>query len=453
MFGKIYLKLYFWFLLVFVLTIAVVSLLLHGFYAERIHTELEGQLESHARFLLSEYARACSSPRDSAEQCRDFLRRLKTIRPIRFWIVNRSGEVVLSNGPHSPPLLNQRDLERVRSGESVMSMRRPFPPHAIVPILDDNGQVNEMVIVERNVFRDRRFPRFPALASLLIAGITIAILILPLSKRLTKPVRELHRLGQEWAEGHLEKRAVISGKDEISDLGKTFNTMAENLQKILEQRKESLAWISHELKSPLARMKIALEILSEKYPEHTETEKLIHGLNLEIEESEKLIEQLLVLSRAEMNALSSMEPLNLRLVLEKASEQIRPLAEHRGVTLELIGEGKVRGDFLNLQKALENIIENATKFSDPGTTVSLSLQQTGGKIIFTCRDHGSGIEPDEIEMIFKPFYRGKTTKVKQGSGLGLFIAKRIVEMHQGSIHAEQNQPKGTIIVIELPAAL
>jgi|GEM_PF-1621515 len=449
MLGKIYLRLYFWFLLVFILTILLVSTLVHGFYIERVRDALEGQFESQAKFLLTDYQNACGDPaKRESKACREFLERIRRIRPLHFWILDRSGKVLLSNDRYGALPIAPGDLARAATGERVMSRRRRAPGYAIVPLQSDSGSVEQFAVVQRG-FPGERFPRFPLVASSIIAMITIAVLILPLSKRLTKPVRELHQLGREWAEGHLEKRASVSGKDEISELAQTFNNMAEKLQKMLQQRKEFLASISHELKSPLTRMRIALELLSEKTGQ-ADSEKLIQSIQNEIAESEKLIEQLLILSRIEMNIPVPHEPLQLEDVVGRAFAQTKALADHQDVLFKLTGTAAARGDSIQLEKALVNILENAIKFSQAGQLIEVELSRREGNAVLACKDQGPGVQPGEGERLFDAFYRGTASSGKSGSGLGLFIAKRIVEMHSGTIHAEQNQPQGTVIIITLP---
>ncbi len=448
MVGKIYRKLYFWFLLVFILTIAVVSIMIHGFYTERVRDELQGQLQSHARFLLAEYEEACQV-RES-RSCSDFLQRLRRISPLRFWVMENSGRVLFTNQKSVMPFLKREDLARAQTGETVISMRRRASPYVIIPLKKADGSISQLAVIERGFITGRRFPRFPVFASLIIVLITIAILIFPLSMRLTKPVSELHRLGQDWAEGRLEKRARVRGKDEISDLAATFNTMAENLQRMLEQRKEFLASISHELKSPLARMRIALELLREKTRGEPETENLLNHIQQEITESEKLIEQLLILSKIEMNPPLTREPVPLEQVSERAIKQVEPLARHAEVQITTSGTASITGDFYQLERAIINVLENALKFSNPGEEVRIEIMRSDEFVIWKCVDHGSGIDVHETDKIFQPFFRGRGATGKEGSGLGLFIAKRIVEMHGGSIRAEKSDPKGITIVLQFP---
>jgi signal transduction histidine kinase len=228
--------------------------------------------------------------------------------------------------------------------------------------------------------------------------------------------------------------------------------MAENLQKTLEQRKEFLALISHELKSPLARMRIALELIAEKNENKPETIEIIDGIKNEIGESEKLIEQLLVVSHVEMALPSSIsEQFDIAEVAEKAKHQVLPLAQISGHSIDVKNESvpEIQGDPLQIQRALVNVIENAIKFSPSGSTIVLNIEPADKGVLVSVLDQGVGIPVGDREKIFQPFYRGNP-QTKEGSGLGLYIARKIIELHSGTITATSNEPTGTIIKIYLP---
>jgi signal transduction histidine kinase len=316
------------------------------------------------------------------------------------------------------------------------------------------GPTREILVLQRTRPALRHFPRFPFFFTLIVASGSIAVLVLPLSLRLTRSLRQLHGLAQEWAEGRLEKRANLKGNDEITQLAGVFNTMAENLQKMLGQRKEFLAFISHELKSPLARMKVALELLSEKSEEGTETKRLVGTIQGEITESERLIDQLLLLSKIEMSPPFQLsDSIEFTSVLRKAFDQVTPLAESSGILIRNQSDfdaARIRGDALLLQRAFLNVLENAVKFSPSGSTVEIRSSRLEGKILIQIVDRGPGIKTEDLGRIFEPFYRGAAAEQKEGSGLGLFLARRIIEMHGGSIAAASNQPSGTVVSIELP---
>jgi len=288
---------------------------------------------------------------------------------------------------------------------------------------------------------------------LTLAALVLAVLVLPLSLRITRPVRELHNLAQEWSEGKLEKRAKISGNDEIAGLATVFNGMAENLERMLRQRKEFLALISHELKSPLARIKIAVEMLREKASSHDGV--LLEGIDKEINMSEELIDHLLALSRIEMQVPETRaHEIDVAAVLDSAIQNSRPLAVVEKIAIRMDSSStqgvKIMGDALQLEHAFSNILENAIKFSAAGSSVETGVQRDTGFVRIRFLDQGIGMDPAEYQKVFEPFYRGARSSGAQGSGLGLFLARRVVELHGGKITAGPNSPKGTQILVELP---
>ncbi len=447
MFGKLYLRLYFWFLLVFFITLLTVWLITSHFYGNSIHDEIENHLTSQARFLLTEYQNACGDSSRLGE-CRRFFGRISRTPFLRLWILDPEGKVRMTQQRSQPPL-NRDQIQRAAAGETLILLHG-MPPTVVLPVKDSDGKVAELLVMGRPLLGGRRLSRFPLIAVLAMIGLMIALLVLPLSRRLTRPLRALHLLGEEWAEGRLEKRATVTGNDEISALSRVFNTMAENLQKMLQQRKEFLALISHELKSPLTRMKIAAELISEQEPSAV---KLVNDIKTDIEASEALVEQLLCLSRIEMGLPSAIkETVDLNQVIQRSIARVEPVARASGISIRYSGEShSINGDSAELQRAIVNVLENAVKFSAPQNEVELEMRRQDSVVRIVCKDHGPGIESEEQQKIFEPFYRGKRTDGKDGSGLGLFIARRIAEMHGGKIWAEPNQPSGTILTLELPA--
>jgi signal transduction histidine kinase len=455
-FGKIYPKLYFSFVGIFIVTLFIVLFLTARFYGSRIHHEFnEGSL-THARFLLNEYREACggSIPGTSGiEDCERFLNRIDTLHHVRFWILEPGGKVLLSH-EKSPPEFSDSEIKRAAAGEEIAGFSRRSGQRIILPVRDNRGTVRELFVLRGQLLRHREFPRFPLILSLAISGLVIALLVVPLSLRITRPIRHLHHVGQQWAEGHLDHRTKLKGKDEISELGQVFNMMASNLQKMLDEKKEFLAFISHELKSPLARIKLSLDLLSQT-SDLEEKSRIEEGMHRDIIESEKLIDQLLTLSRLEMSLPATrLECVDLGSVVQKVVQQLHPVSFASNIKVRTFaGEGGplvVEGDADQLQRALANVVENAVKFSGPGEEIQIHLSAVNQHVRLQVADEGIGVDPAEAGKIFEPFYRGRLNVDQQGNGLGLFIARRIIELHGGRIEARANQPKGTIISIELP---
>ena len=457
MLNSIYHKLYFSFLGIFAVTVIIVLALSSHFYGTRMRAGMEDAYLSQARFFRAQYVDACGSAGtvpSSVEECEDFLDRVTKTNQVHFWVLDTNGNVVASS-EKQPPGISAGETERAIAGEEVSIFEMHGTPRAILPIVDPSGKVRELLVVERSFWRmgHRGPPRFPFVFSLLIAGVVAALLVLPLSLRITRPVRELHRMGQEWAEGRLERRANVSGKDEISQLAGVFNGMADNLQKMIQQRKEFLALISHEMKSPLTRLRLSLELLSERSSGDRDVATLVKGMQEDIDDSENLIEQLLVISRLEMVAVNR-APVDLNEVLRQVVQQLEPVAHAVGVRVVLQDEtpgpgAPVLADAEQLRRAFSNVLDNAIKFSPQGGEVRVRLSRPEGIHRVEIADGGAGIDPGELEQVFEPFYRGRSREQKRGSGLGLFIARRIIQSAGGSIHARLNQPSGTVITIAL----
>ncbi len=452
MFGRIYLKLYLSFLLIFLVTLIIVLLLSAHHYSRNIRTELEDIFSSHARFLAEQYQRDCGSANSiSSQSCHDFFKNLEKLEGLRLWVINPQGEILLTQEQRELAI-DADEISRAEKNDGIIMprFRRPARLIAEVPNLSDSER--RYLVLEPSFRGRRHFPRFPLAYSLIIVGAVTALLVLPLSLRITRPVTQLHQLAQEWAEGRLDRRAQIRGKDEIAQLGSVFNIMAENLQKTLQQRKEFLALISHELKSPLARMRIALELLSEKNENKPEVMEIIEGIKSEISESEQLIEQLLVLSRIEMALPSTIrEPFDVNAVAKHAVEQVLPMAQVALVKIQVVTNPvpPVHGEASQIQRAIANVLENAVKFSPPEGTIIVQVQSAGKSVEISVADSGPGIAAEEREKVFEPFYRGRQPEQKEGAGLGLFIARRIIELHNGTIRALPNEPTGTILQITL----
>lgn len=456
MFGKIYRKLYFSFVGIFILTLLIVLFITARFYGSRMHNEISENSLTHARFLLNEYREACGSTisgNSGIEECERFLNRVDGLRNVHFWILDEKGKVLLSHEKFLPRY-SETEIRRAAAGEEVTAFSRRSGHRIILPIKDGQGSVRELFALEGSLLRHREFPRFPLILSLVLSGLVIALLVLPLSLRITRPIRELHRVGQQWAEGHLDHRTKLKGKDEISELGKVFNMMASNLQKMLDERKEFLAFISHELKSPLARIKLSLDLLSQT-SDPQDKARIEEGMQQDILESEKLINQLLTLSRLEMSLPASrMDRVDLGSIIRKVIQQLHPVSSAANIRVEASDGSKdsmiVEGDADQLQRALANVVENALKFSPNGSEVQIKSSTDNDHVRLQVADQGSGVDPLDIGKIFEPFYRGRSEANQQGNGLGLFIARRIIELHGGRIEAHPNQPQGTVISIELP---
>ncbi|HET6266192.1 MAG TPA: HAMP domain-containing sensor histidine kinase, partial [Acidobacteriota bacterium] len=409
LFSRIYLKLYASFVIIFLLTIFIVVFLSSRFYGTTVRREFGEYFSAQAHFLQREYLRNCGASQGGMQSpdCKIFLQNLNQMMRLRVWVISPEGKVLVSEQEGDPPVTKD-EISRASAGEFVSTISMTEPAHVLVPVADRPGPPTALVVLERQ-FGPRHGPRLPPIFDLTLAALVLAVLVLPLSLRITRPVRELHNLAQEWSEGKLEKRAKISGNDEIAGLAAVFNGMAENLERMLRQRKEFLALISHELKSPLSRIKIAVEMLREKASAHDAG--LLDGIDKEINMSEELIDQLLALSRIEMQVPETRaQEIDVTAVLKNAIQNSRPLADVENIAIQMEPASaqsvKIMGDALQLEHAFSNILENAIKFSAAGSSVETDVQRDTGFVRIRFLDQGVGMDPAEYQKVFEPFYRG-----------------------------------------------
>jgi two-component system sensor histidine kinase CpxA len=289
--------------------------------------------------------------------------------------------------------------------------------------------------------------------SILIAGLVCYLLALYLSS----PLKKLQSTVQAFAEGNLDVRVTPSlGKrrDDLAALGREFDQMAERIAALISSQKRLLADISHELRSPLARLTVALELARKN-----SSDKSVAALDRIEQEGERLnqlVGQLLALTRLESGAerippeIVVLEDL-VQQVVDDATFEAKP--QHKEVRTTILQHCRVHGSAELLHSAVENVVRNAVRYTAEGTAVEVSLQWNLDTAIFMVRDHGPGVPEGELTRIFEPFYRVSEARERAsgGTGLGLSIAERTVKLHGGAIRAE-NTGTGLMVIIEIPLA-
>jgi len=289
--------------------------------------------------------------------------------------------------------------------------------------------------------------------SILIAGLVCYFLAL----YLTNPVKKLQSTVKAFAEGNLEARVspqLGNRADELANLGREFDHMAERIENLISSQKRLLADISHELRSPLARLTVALE-LARKSADGRAVSAL-NRIEQETERVNQLVGQLLTLTKLESGServppeIVVLEEI-VHQVIDDADYEAKPL--HKSVTASELEHCRVRGSVELLRSAVENVVRNAVRYTAEGTSVEVALHWRIDTAVLTVRDHGPGVPEAELQHIFEPFYRVSEARERAsgGVGLGLSIADRTVKLHGGSIRA-QNAKDGLIVTIELPLA-
>jgi signal transduction histidine kinase len=291
------------------------------------------------------------------------------------------------------------------------------------------------------------------LAALLVSAVVCFLL----ARHLASPLKRVREASGRLAAGDLNARAgslVRPRRDEIGDVIRDFDAMAERLHLLVSSQKQLLSDISHELRSPLARLQVAVELARRKAG--PDAEKHLNRIEEEGTRLNEMIGQLLTLSRGDNDtpAISEAADVNqiVRQVASDTGYEARQTGRH--VLLHDASEALVMGDAALIASAVENVVRNAVRYTPAGSSVDISLETTRTSVCIVVRDYGPGVPPEDIERIFLPFHRvgASRDRASGGAGLGLSIAARAAKVHGGTIDAANAPGGGLRVTISLPRA-
>jgi two-component system sensor histidine kinase CpxA len=302
------------------------------------------------------------------------------------------------------------------------------------------------------------FPQLPV--AIVVGGITTFVLVL----LVTRPIVRLRKAAHELAQGNLGTRVAEPGSqvrvfegDEIQALIHDFNHMAERLESLVSAQKLLLRDVSHELRSPLARLSVALELAHEDADPDMAAH--LERIERETKNLNQLIGQLLTLSSMEaIEKTINFEPLSLNQLIEDMIQDATYEAQRRQSAVVLCASDQcvILGNQQLLHRAIENVIRNAIQYTEAGSEVEITLtvsqEQEGRMAVLDVNDRGPGIPENELDSIFLPFYRVDYARSPHtgGSGVGLAIAERAVKLHGGDLRAFNRPNGGATIRMRLP---
>jgi len=286
-------------------------------------------------------------------------------------------------------------------------------------------------------------PGLGLLALVVVLFLAIAAGAYPVVRRLTRRLETLKRGVEAFGQGALDRRVPVEGRDEVATLATSFNLAAERVEALVRSHKSLLANASHELRSPLARLKMATAMLPDSSPE--ERDHLRSEINTDIAELDGLVDEVLLASRLE----AAPEPDHLE------SVDLLALAVEEGARVDAEVEGaaaNVRGEERLLRRALRNLLENARRYGGGEIRVDLVDKSAAG-VEIRVTDNGPGVPEAYLERIFEPFFRLPGHAERAGGvGLGLALVRQIVERHHGRIRCVRPPAGGGCFVISLPAS-
>ena len=280
---------------------------------------------------------------------------------------------------------------------------------------------------------------------LLLAALFTAITLgaYPVVRRLTRRLEILQRGVEVFGSGRLSHRVDARGEDEVAAVARSFNQAAQRIEDLVRSNRSLLANASHELRSPLARLKMAVSMFDHADP--AQHEELRREIDRDIRELDELVEEVLLASR--LDARSDMQPELVDLLGLLVEEAARVGAEAGGEDVQVLGEERL------LRRALRNLLENARRYG--GDEVSADVGTLpDGRIEISIRDRGPGVPAEFRERIFEPFYRLPGHAERAGGvGLGLSLVRQIAERHGGRVRCEGREGGGTCFVITLPGPM
>lgn len=296
-------------------------------------------------------------------------------------------------------------------------------------------------------------PKF-LLGPMIAGSIVSALFAFLIAWYFSKPIKHLREAFSRATQGDLTTRishTVAYRRDELADLARHFDTMAARLESLIQGQRRLMHHVSHELRSPLARMQIAIG-LAKQTPEKVESS--LERIQVESERMNGLIGELLWLSKLESGAMNvKKEEVKLSQLLQSMVEDAAFEAQERGIKISQYIQSDItmQGDASLLYSAIENVVRNAIKYSyDHGEVVLRLFKSAENSLTLTVSDDGSGVPESELEAIFQPFMRSSNSQAKDGYGVGLAIAKQIVEAHGGKMTAKNLLPRGFEMRFDLP---
>lgn len=368
---------------------------------------------------------------------------------LAIWAIKPEFDYGRGHPPHQAYPSTPPGMEQQARGEFPPAFPPPRPPAMDAPV--SGGAAPPFPPRFGEPPRGAKLPLFHLLAGAVVSLLFAALL----AAYVSRPILRLRQAMQAGAKGELSaglSAAMGNRRDELADLGQDFDRMAQHISQLMEGQRRLLYDVSHELRSPLARLN-AIIGLARQQPDFLVD--CLSRLEHESMRMDRLLSELLTLSRLESGMTEQAdEVVDLGELLNDVVSDAAPESEQAGCKVELKNSphAVLRGDPEMLHRAFDNLLRNALAHAAAGgwVGIELVLAESGSEAIVRVEDCGPGVANSALKHLFEPFYRASPSPGKNGHGLGLAIAKRIVECHGGRIEATLRSPSGLCLTISLP---
>jgi signal transduction histidine kinase len=384
--------------------------------------------------------------RGGAKELQVFLDRWEKSIPGEYVLVDRNGIDVVTK----------------KDRKELIRMRTPRPPRlwpGILPLLPPRENQREVWVWDttdhkysllvHSAIRHSAWNALPYYIWIVAAATVFSYL---LALQLVSPLRKLKSAAQQFGEGDFSARVRLKRHDEFGQLAQAFNEMAVRIETLMTAERRLLQDVSHELRSPLARLEFAVELARTSHNREAAFERI----KKEVGRLSSLVGELLQVTRAEGDPASrNMQELSLNNLLQDLIEDSSMESQARGcqLTLECSSPIQIIGDRELLRRAVENVLRNAIRYSPDKTPIRVEVTRKDDKAVISVRDFGPGVPHDSLPLLFQPFFRVDSDRNRNngGVGLGLAIAKRAVTLHNGELKARNATP-GLEVQIEIPVS-
>lgn len=364
-------------------------------------------------------------------------------------VYSRDGTLLAAAGVGPPPALEAENLPRIGGWHPLRQEGRAW-----VYAVSLGGESDPYLLIEGAEAGGLRF--FLSLAAVLLV---VALVSWPLVRAFASPLERLTATSRALAGGNLSARSGIVRRDEVGELARALDEMAIRLEERIHSEKELFANISHEIRTPLARLRVALELCEDAPGDAQQTIERLHGMGADLAELERLVDNVLTNARLDLVASGSaailLRPRAVDLGGFFTEVAARFARHHSDRNLEqkippALPMAVLDPDLLN--RVCDNLLDNAVKYSAPGSPVTLAVAAEGRQLRVEVTDGGEGVPEEDLPHLFEPFFRSDRSRSRQtgGAGLGLTLCKRIIEAHGGEITAQPNKEQGMTFFFELP---
>jgi signal transduction histidine kinase len=289
------------------------------------------------------------------------------------------------------------------------------------------------------------------LAVMALSALTAIVAALVVARSVADAIDRVRLVSTELARGDLTSRAPETGPAEVAQLAASFNEMGENLRRLFDTRRELVAWASHDLRTPLASMQAMLEALEDGL---AEPDEYIPALRSQVAVLAQLVDDLFELARIDAGALTlELRELPLEPVVASSLRGVEPEARLRGVHLaaSVAGDTKARFAPVEVERVLMNLLTNALRHTPSDGSVAVRVEALENEVQVAVEDTGDGLDTEARTRMFERFWRGDPSRTSRGAGLGLAIARGLVEAQGGRIWAEERDEGGARVCFTLPA--